>query len=567
MKRLFRTVLTALIAAAVGSCSMYDDTELRDRLDDLDGKLASLEEVVNGINSDIDALQRIIEALEAEVTIDKVETGEDGYVIYFSDGTSARISDGTDGADAPVISVARDETDGLWYWTLAGNWLIVDGQRIKAQGIDGENGKPGTDAVAPQVRINPDSKEWEISVDGGKSWESTGVVAEGGGGLSSTGCSCIIVGVDHESSSYNVIFTLADGTEISVPKTISVEFEIEGVYAEQTEEIIYGKSRTYNVRISGLLNHIISKPTGWKVSLSISEENNTLTITAPPKDNAYAETEGTVGFQLQSITGQMSIVTMSVRAVDYELRVLTFEDEDYKGDGKGYWTSLVDSPQYGGALLYGESGNGPADYHWNDEGNTFLAHDMPENYGTTCYWGGGHAISNYVDMDLANGDYQHQLAVYYKDPATGFGGHGGSKNFCVHFGYMDDSGYNNTENLPSIYFMDGVARVVDHMYVMWTTYLANCVSNGNGLTAPLDPDGYVKIIATGYDENGTKVEPSLEFSLASADGQISEWTKWDLSALGKVLKIEFNMTGDSDNGYGFSQPAYFCYDDVAVRFE
>ena len=31
--------------------------------------------------------------------------------------------------------------------------------------------------------------------------------------------------------------------------------------------------------------------------------------------------------------------------------------------------------------------------------------------------------------------------------------------------------------------------------------------------------------------------------------------------------VEFNMAGDSDNGYGFSQPAYFCYDDVAVRFE
>ena len=29
----------------------------------------------------------------------------------------------------------------------------------------------------------------------------------------------------------------------------------------------------------------------------------------------------------------------------------------------------------------------------------------------------------------------------------------------------------------------------------------------------------------------------------------------------------FNVTGSSDNGYGFSQPAYFAYDDVAVRFE
>lgn len=36
--------------------------------------------------------------------------------------------------------------------------------------------------------------------------------------------------------------------------------------------------------------------------------------------------------------------------------------------------------------------------------------------------------------------------------------------------------------------------------------------------------------------------------------------------LGEVTKIEFNITGSSDNGYGFSQPAYFAYDDVAVRF-
>ena len=175
MKRLFRTALTALVAAALGACSMYDDTELRDRLDDIDDKIASLEEAVKGINSDIDALQRIIDALEAEVTIDKVESNEDGYIIYFSDGTTAEIT--------------------------------------RAQGVDGEDGKPGADAVAPQVRINPDTRMWEISVDGGRSWESTGVVAEGQGGAG------VIVDVDYTGSAYNVIFTLVDGTQISVPKT------------------------------------------------------------------------------------------------------------------------------------------------------------------------------------------------------------------------------------------------------------------------------------------------------------------------------------------------------------
>ncbi len=555
MKRIFRTALIALAAAAASACSMYDDTEIRDRLDGIDDKIASLEETVKGINSDIDALRQIVNALQQNVTIDRVEAGTDGYVIYFSDGTTAVITNGKDGANAPVISVAKDETDGLWYWTIDGEWLVVDGQRIRAQGIDGEDGKPGEDAIAPQVRINPDTRMWEISVDGGLTWESTGVIAEGQDG---TGGSGIIVDVDYTSDAYNVIFTLADGTQISVPKTISVEFDIEGLSPDGVESIAYGKSKTYNVRISGMLNYIVNKPDGWRVSLSMAEDT-TLTVTAPAKDNAYAETEGIVGIQLQSVTGEMSMVTVRVKALEYELRVLTFEGE--------YWSALIDNPQYGGPLLYGETGMGPADYMWYDEGNTFLKHVMPENYGTTCYWGGGHAISNYVETDLANGDYLHQLAVYCKDPVTGFGGHGGSENFCVHFGYKDGSPFNMTENLPAIEFGDGVARVVDHLYIMWNTYLANCVSNGNGLTAPLAPDGYVKVIAIGYDAEGVKIEQEPEYFLAGSNGNIQEWTKWDLSSLGKVSKIEFNVAGDSDNGYGFSQPAYFCYDDVAVRFE
>lgn len=555
MKKIFRTALIALAAAAASACSMYDDTEIRDRLDGIDDKIASLEETVKGINSDIDALRQIVNALQQNVTIDRVEAGTDGYVIYFSDGTTAVITNGKDGANAPVISVAKDETDGLWYWTIDGEWLVVDGQRIRAQGIDGEDGKPGEDAIAPQVRINPDTRMWEISVDGGLTWESTGVIAEGQDG---TGGSGIIVDVDYTSDAYNVIFTLADGTQISVPKTISVEFDIEGLSPDGVESIAYGKSKTYNVRISGMLNYIVNKPDGWRVSLSMAEDT-TLTVTAPAKDNAYAETEGIVGIQLQSVTGEMSMVTVQVKALEYELRVLTFEGE--------YWSALIDNPQYGGPLLYGETGMGPADYMWYDEGNTFLKHVMPENYGTTCYWGGGHAISNYVETDLANGDYLHQLAVYCKDPVTGFGGHGGSENFCVHFGYKDGSPFNMTENLPAIEFGDGVARVVDHLYIMWNTYLANCVSNGNGLTAPLAPDGYVKVIAIGYDAEGVKIEQEPEYFLAGSNGNIQEWTKWDISSLGKVSKIEFNVAGDSDNGYGFSQPAYFCYDDVAVRFE
>lgn len=570
MKRIIRTALIALVTAAVSACSMYDDTELRDRLDGIDDKIASLEETVKDINSDIDALQKIVDALRQNVTIDRVEAGTDGYVIYFSDGTTAEITNGKDGANAPVISVAQDDTDGLWYWTIDGEWLVVDGQRIRAQGIDGEDGQPGEDAVSPQVRINPDTKMWEISVDGGLNWESTGIVAEGQDGEPGTGGSGIIADVDYESDAYNVIFILADGTRISVPKTINVEFNIKGLSSEGVESYLYGSSRTYNVEISGMFAYVVNKPDGWRVTLSMAEDT-TLTVTAPTRENTYAETEGMIGFSLQSMTGEVSMVTFRVKAVEYELRILTFEDEDYKGSGnylgKKDWSSLIDNPQYGGPLLYGQSGAGPTDYCWYDENNTFLAHEIPLNYGTTCYWGGGHAVSNYVESNLANGDYLHQLAVYNPDPSVTKGGHNGSANFCVHFGYIDGSVYNKTETLPSIYFKDGTARVIDHLYVMWNAYLANCVFNGNSLTEPLGEDGWIKLTATGYDAAGQKIAQEVEFYIANADGNIQEWTKWDLSSLGKVSKVEFNIGGTSDNGYGFSQPAYFCYDDVAVRFE
>ena len=256
----------------------------------------------------------------------------------------------------------------------------------------------------------------------------------------------------------------------------------------------------------------------------------------------------------------------------YELRILTFEDGDarfapyeldYCGAMITTWSDLIAEDQYMSSLIYDMSGSGP--YCWSDEGNTELCHTFPYNYGSYAYWGGGHAVSNYANTDYElYGDYMNQLTVY---GAEGMGGHNGSANFCMHFGHKDDSGYNGTEELPSIVFGDGIERVVDHMWVTNSCYAINCYIGGNGLTAPLAEGDRAWVIATGYDAND-EVVGEVEFLLADGpEGIVTEWTKWDLSPLGKVMRIEFNLAGTSDNGYGFSQPAYFAYDDVAVRFD
>lgn len=81
---------------------------------------------------------------------------------------------------------------------------------------------------------------------------------------------------------------------------------------------------------------------------------------------------------LLALVMAVSLLPVSAFAAeDYELRVLTFEDADYKGGtnfaGGTDWSSLIDNPQYGGMLLYGSGGGVDsidAAYKWTDTNNT-----------------------------------------------------------------------------------------------------------------------------------------------------------------------------------------------------
>jgi hypothetical protein len=254
----------------------------------------------------------------------------------------------------------------------------------------------------------------------------------------------------------------------------------------------------------------------------------------------------------------MTAMTASAQDATYELRTLTFEGEN--------WSNLIDDVQYGGSLLYGDYSE--CGYHWEDSNNTLLSHDVVWNWGSQVYWNGGHAVSNYWDGDLSNGDYNHQLSLYTPDTTEngqGGKGHNGSDNYCIHNGSNIDL-ENYAETLPTLYFSDYKARVIDHMYVNNTTYTVNVIKNGNTYASALGSEGYLKIIATGYDADLGKTG-SAEFYLAQNGEVVSEWTKWDLSSLGAVAMVQFNITGSDSGDYGLNTPAYFAYDDVAVRFE
>ncbi|MCM1051966.1 MAG: DUF4988 and DUF4465 domain-containing protein [Paenibacillus sp.] len=541
-----KLVLSLTIAAAClpqVSCS-YDDNDIWNAVDNVTNRVDALEKASDKMNSDIEALQRIVEALQNNVTVTDVVTGTDGYSIKFSDGTEAKITNGVDGLDAPQIA-AKQDADGVYYWTVGGEWMLVDGNKVKANGTDG---------IAPKVQINPTTKQWEISTDNGATWQGTDVVAEG---------SSLFETVDASNNDY-VRFVMADGTEFNLPRAGADTpiFAIEGV--DGFQKIAYGTTQTYNVTESNVAQYTIQKPDGWRVSYA----GGKLTVTAPVEENKYAEPTGTISVVAISESNKSMIVKFQVGV--YELRVLTFEDTDakfspftldYCSKSINTWSDLIATKEYGDPLLYGDGYGMDEPYYWYDEGNTELMHVMPEMWGMYCYWSGGHAVSNHASTDIkGHGDFMSQLTVY------GNGGNNGSRNFAIHFGYNDDSGTNLSDKLPTLEFYDGVERVIDHMYVNATTYALNCYIDGNGLTTNIGENDWVQLVAHGYDAAGTEVGKTTIYMCKGKGLMVKDWTRWDLSVLGKVAKVAFNVTGSSDNGYGFSQPAYFAYDDVAVRF-
>lgn len=288
------TSIVCAFAALAVVYSCYDDTDVRNSIEDLSGRVEDLEEFRSQVEDEIASLNDIISKLQNQVTVDNViPNGNGSYTIYFSDGTSVTISDGEDGEDGktpPSITVLED--NGVYYWA----YVKADGTTEFIRDDDGN--RIPVSAEAPQVRINPTTGNWEISTDGGLTWQDTGMPSTGGSGDS------MFTGVTEDEN--NVYFHLRGGEIITVPKTTELNFDF-----GTDEEILYfaaGESKTLDYRMSGAETVVITKPDGWKAAV----ESEGFVITAPVAENTFAETEGVVSVILTAANGQSLIANLEV---------------------------------------------------------------------------------------------------------------------------------------------------------------------------------------------------------------------------------------------------------------
>lgn len=230
MKKMLRNflwggvVLSSLLVA--GCAKEYDDTELRGKISDLDSRLTQLEQAVKTLNEQtVPAIQTLVNALDAKLTVTAVVTNNDGsYTILFSDNTSVTIANGekgdkgdqgdpgdkgdpgapgapgAPGNDGATPEIGVKLIDGVYYWTINGKLIPDDNNPLP---VTGQNGQDG---ATPTFRLNEDVLEY--SVDGGKTWTPVPVVGESKPSITV------------EETDEAVIFTLSDGTVFQLAKEL-----------------------------------------------------------------------------------------------------------------------------------------------------------------------------------------------------------------------------------------------------------------------------------------------------------------------------------------------------------
>ena len=263
----------SLIMLAAGLLGFAACTgELEDRVTSLENRLDKLEALVN---DNVNSIKALVEANAKAVTINSVTTTDNGYVIKFSDGTTATIANGQDGApgqdgkDAAAPQIGVQEIDGVLYWTVNGELLKFNGENIRGTGNDGQDGAPGQagqdgkDGITPQFKV--EEGKWYISFDG-EVWSEVGsAVTE----VKS------VVTVETTDEAY--IFHI-DDTTISIPKTNAFSLRLDqkdSIELKAGERIML----TYNIVGEDKTTHVAVESSNFKAELD--EYTKTLFITAP----------------------------------------------------------------------------------------------------------------------------------------------------------------------------------------------------------------------------------------------------------------------------------------------
>ncbi len=179
----------------------------------------------------------------------------------------------------------------------------------------------------------------------------------------------------------------------------------------------------------------------------------------------------------------------------------------------------------------------------------------------------GVIVKLYNNYNASWNSWQGFAYSLWKDDSTA----GYTNQWSAYPGYLLDSTFviayigidwnNNYQNIPAgMHFSASVN--IKSVYLANTTYTALTIKNGNQYARSFADSDYYKVIITGYHrgEQTGQVEHYLADYRDGLRFIQKDWAFVDLSPIGTVDSISFNVMSTDTGDYGMNTPGYFALD-------
>ena len=295
--------------------------------------------------------------------------------------------------------------------------------------------------------------------------------------------------------------TVAENTAVALTATLTVEYD-------------QAKPYTYS----------------WFTAFDATEIGNeaTLNITATRATEYICK--------VTDYYGQYALVSTHV-LVTKAAAVATFEEYNIPAGGhkmvEEVWANNIETYLYSGTYAFA---NVPNKTYSAFNGYVISADNSTE-------FTGNYMIDQF--RSAAGGAYEGNNfgVAYYAAPSSWFEG------------YTDPVTLTNSDE----------PQIVPGFYITNSVYTLDAILHGEYANPAFSEGDYLKLTVHGY--NGSTPTGNVEFYLAdyrSSDPAehyaINEWKYLDLSSLGAVTRIEYDMFTTKSDAYGFTTPTYFCFD-------
>ena len=381
----------------------------------------------------------------------------------------------------------------------------------------------------------------------------------------------LVLAADAEAPGVETV--IAQGAELTLQKDAEASITIKGL----NEETAY---KAYVVTLSPLgeaaaavtatesfttlwrlrpvmLNTIAEQTVAAGTALSLTATLTTEYEQAKPYTYSWR-----TAFSNDEIGNEATLNINATRATEYICHVTDKFGQDAYVSAH-VWVETADAATFEEYTLP-ESGHKMVDDAWADGGETYLYSGSYAfaNVPNKSY----NAFSGYViSADKSNEATGEYMIDQFRSAA---GGAYEGDNFAIAYYSAPSSWYAGYKD-PITLTYTTEAKPITGFYVTNSAYTLDAILNGDYANDAFGEGDYLSLTVKGY--NGETLTGEVIFYLAdyrSANERerfaLKEWKWLDLSRLGAVTRLEFEMFTTKSDQFGFTTPTYFCLDNFGV---